>query len=176
MKRILIFVLLLLALGLAACGDEDSATGGAAPSESDGPPGPPKTISFKVDGKTVKRTEPEVSVPDGPPPDKLIAEDLIEGEGVAAKEGDVLSVQFVVHRYIDGEFIESSWGWGKPFTFELGSGESILGWEKNLPGMKVGGRRHLVVPGQLSAPNGISPFANPEELALVYVIDLIKVK
>lgn len=157
--------MLCLALAIAGCGGDDSspsdaAAGSAAPGSND------------ADGNG---PAPAVSVPEGPPPKKLVVEDLIVGKGAAAEAGDELAVYFTSIRYVGGEHFETIWKPDKPFTFNLSGDEVIPGWVKGLPGMKVGGRRELIVPGQLAARGGISPFQDPEASTLIYVIDLLEV-
>lgn len=177
---------LLLALALvcaatigAGCGG-DEASGGATTSDRDAttdrpPTEPGKPVPTESGAQAAKRSEPKVYVPDGQPPGKVIVEDMIDGSGPAAKVGDELTVNFIAVRYVDGEFFESSWDWPKPFSFELGKKDVIPGWVKGLPGMREGGRRHLVIPGKFAARGGVSLLPGVEENSLVYVVDLIKV-
>lgn len=119
----------------------------------------------------VERKEPKMEPPKGAPPEDLKVKDLIEGAGAVARAGDVLTIEYVGVAY-DGEEFTNSWKRPKPFQFELGANESILinpGWEKGVPGMRVGGRRELTVPRKLLQRGGGPPEAEP----VVYVIDLI---
>lgn len=178
--RLPLLVFLLSAALLSGCGGSDSSTGADDAPErvvttDQPPPGPGDSIPTQSGAEVAKRSEPRVYVPDGPPPKKLVVSDMIEGTGQAVKPGDELTVNFIAARYIDGEFFESSWEWPKRFTFELAMKNVIPGWVKGLPGMREGGRRHLVIPGTLAARFGVPPSAQTEEEALVYVVDLIKV-
>ncbi len=115
-----------------------------------------------------------MTVPPGTPPTKLESADLITGTGAAAAPGDSVTVQYVLATYSSGKVIQSSWT-SQPFTFTLGAGQVIPGWDKGVVGMKVGGRRELIIPpslgyGQQSPGAGIAPNDN-----LVFVIDLQKV-
>src|SRR5215211_2176850 len=117
------------------------------------------------------KSKPKVEVPSGPPPQKLEIKDLKEGSGQAAKPGDEVSVQYVGVNYKTGKEFDTSWDRGEPFTFKLGEGGVIQGWEDGIQGMKVGGRRELIIPPQLgygSQSNGTIP-ANE---TLVFVVDL----
>jgi peptidylprolyl isomerase len=163
-KAPLAALLLCLALAIAGCGGDDSsgdAVAGSAESQfhdgdGDGP-------------------APPVTLPVGAPPRKLIVEDLVIGRGPVARPEDELKVYFTSFRYLTGDHFETIWKPDKPFEFKLNGKEVIPGWVKGLPGMRVGGRRYLVVPGQLAARGGISPFEDPDESTLVYVVELLAV-
>ena len=116
---------------------------------------------------------PTVVVPSGSPPTQLESADLITGTGPAAKTGDSLTVQYVLATYSSGKTVQSSWT-SQPFSFTLGQGV-IQGWDDGVVGMKVGGRRELIVPpslgyGASSPGSGIA--AND---TLVFIIDLQKI-
>lgn len=120
--------------------------------------------------------KPEVEVPAGPPPSELVSEDLEEGDGDAAEAGDLATVEYVGVDYETGEEFDSSWGDPEPFQFQLGSGQVIPGWDQGVEGMKVGGRRQLVIPpglayGRQGDPPDIAPNAT-----LVFVIELVSVQ
>ena len=159
-----IVVALCLALALAACGgDDDSTTGSteaaASPAESDG---------------VAEKTKPKVTVPEGAPPKKLEVRDLEAGTGAAAKAGDEVTVQYVGVNYKDGKEFDASWDRGEPFTFQLGAGMVIPGWDQGVAGMKVGGRRELIIPPDLAyGPEGSPPAIGPNE-TLIFVIDLLE--
>ncbi len=119
-------------------------------------------------------TAPTVTVPAGPPPTSLESADLIVGTGAIAEPKDTITVQYVLATYSSRKVVQSSWT-SKPFTFTLGAGEVIPGWDKGVVGMKVGGRRELIIPPSLgyqdSSPGpGIAP-----NDTLVFVIDLLKI-
>ena len=119
-------------------------------------------------------TQPTVTVPSGAPPTELQCADLITGTGPAAANGDSVTVQYVLATYSSGKVIQSSWN-TQPFTFTLGQGQVIPGWDKGVVGMKVGGRRELIIPPSLGygAPSpGAGIAAND---TLVFVIDLLKI-
>jgi peptidylprolyl isomerase len=121
-------------------------------------------------------TEPTVTVPPGAPPTQLETADLIVGTGATAKAGDSVTVQYVLATYSSGKVIQASWT-SQPFTFELGAGQVIKGWDEGVVGMKVGGRRELIIPPSLgygaSAPPGASGIAAND--TLVFVVDLLKI-
>jgi peptidylprolyl isomerase len=121
-------------------------------------------------------TKPEVQVPDGPPPARLEREDIVTGDGAEAKPGDQLSVQYVGVDYETGQEFDSSWDSGQPFQFQLGSGQVIPGWDRGVVGMRVGGRRQLIVPPNLAyGAQGQPPSIGPNA-TLVFVIDLVSVQ
>jgi peptidylprolyl isomerase len=119
-------------------------------------------------------TAPTVVVPAGSPPTQLESADLIAGTGPAAAAGDSVTVQYVLATYSARKVIQSSWT-SQPFQFTLGEGQVIPGWDKGVVGMRVGGRRELIIPpalgyGSQSPGPGIT--AND---TLVFVIDLQKI-
>jgi len=119
------------------------------------------------------RKKPRVVVPPGKPPEKLGARDLIEGRGPEAKRGDIVTMNYFSRHYT-GQPFSNSWDDGHPFRIRLGAGtyKSIPGWEEGLPGMRVGGRRELIVPPDWIYQDGARPDSKPSE-TLVYVIDLM---
>ncbi|HEX8689737.1 MAG TPA: FKBP-type peptidyl-prolyl cis-trans isomerase [Solirubrobacterales bacterium] len=164
MRAVSVALMLCLVLGFAACGDDTSAGGGGTESR-------PKSGDGDGDGPA-----PVVKLPQSQPPNKLVVKDLEVGKGRAAKPGDELEVYFTSFRHLTGEHFETIWKPDKPFDFKLNESDVIPGWVEGLPGMRVGGRRYLEVPGKLAARGGISPFQDPDESALVYVVDLLEVK
>ena len=124
-------------------------------------------------GKT--GTKPTVSVPSGPAPTTLQKQDLVVGTGAQAVAGKKVSVQYVGVHYATGKQFDASWDRGEPFSFTLGEGDVIKGWDQGVPGMKVGGRRQLVIPPDLAyGPSGVPPDIGPNE-TLVFVVDLLSV-
>lgn len=119
--------------------------------------------------------KPTVSVPKGPPPSQPMVKDLKTGDGAEAKSGDQVSVQYVGVLYSDGKQFDSSWDRGQPFSFQLGSGQVIPGWDQGVAGMKVGGRRQLIIPPNLAYGAQGQPPTIPANATLVFVIDLVSV-
>ncbi len=120
-------------------------------------------------------TKPTVTVPSGPAPTTLQKQDLIVGTGAEAVAGKKVSVQYVGVSYSTGKQFDASWDRGQPFSFTLGEGDVIKGWDQGVPGMKVGGRRQLVIPPDLAyGPAGAPPDIGPNE-TLVFVVDLLSV-
>jgi peptidylprolyl isomerase len=120
-------------------------------------------------------TKPTVEVPSGPPPSSLQVKDITEGDGAEAKPGDTLNVQYVGVDYDSGKEFDSSWDGGQPFTFQLGGGQVIPGWDQGIQGMKVGGRRELIVPPDLAYGKQGQPPAIGPNATLVFVVDLLDV-
>lgn len=119
-------------------------------------------------------TKPTVTVPTGAPPTQLEVSDLIVGSGPAAKAGDSVTVQYVGVSYSTGQQFDASWDRNTPFSFVLGEGQVIKGWDEGVVGMKVGGRRELVIPPSLGyGSQGSGPIGANE--TLVFVVDLLKI-
>ena len=119
--------------------------------------------------------KPEIDRPTGNPPTALEVTDLWEGDGAVAKSGDTVAVHYVGVAWSSGEEFDSSWNRGTPLRFRLGVGQVIAGWDQGVQGMKVGGRRQLVIPPDLAyGPNGYPPVIAPNE-TLVFVVDLVSV-
>ena len=120
-------------------------------------------------------TKPTVTIPDGPPPADLATEDLTIGTGVEATPGKTVDVQYVGVSWSTKQEFDASWGRGSPFSFPLGAGRVIKGWDQGVAGMKVGGRRRLVIPPSLGyGDRGAGGAIKPGE-TLVFVVDLIRV-
>jgi peptidylprolyl isomerase len=118
-------------------------------------------------------TEPKVTPPTGPPPTKLEKKDLIVGTGKEAKTGETVTVNYVGVLYNGGKEFDASWKRKEPFQFKLGEGQVIKGWDQGVVGMKVGGRRELVIPSELAYGKSGSPPSIPANAPLVFVVDLL---
>jgi peptidylprolyl isomerase len=123
----------------------------------------------------VSNEKPEIDRPTGNPPTALEVTDLWEGDGAVAKSGDTVAVHYVGVAWSSGEEFDSSWNRGTPLRFRLGVGQVIAGWDQGVQGMKVGGRRQLVIPAHLAygdrgAGGAIAPGEN-----LIFVCDLVSV-
>jgi peptidylprolyl isomerase len=120
-------------------------------------------------------TKPEVTVP-AAPATELESIDIVEGDGAEAKEGDDVEVEYVGVAQSTGTEFDSSWEREEPFSFDLGAGDVIPGWDEGVVGMKEDGRRLLVIPGDLAyGATGQPPDIGPDE-TLVFAIDLVEVK
>ncbi len=120
-------------------------------------------------------TEPKVTPPTGPAPTKLETKNLIVGTGAEAKAGQKITVNYVGVLYKTGKVFNASWETKEPFSFTLGEGQVIKGWDEGIPGMKVGGRRELIIPAELAYGKAGSPPKIPPNEALVFVVDLLAV-
>lgn len=119
--------------------------------------------------------KPQVDRPDGPPPTDLLIHDLTEGTGPEATPGQTVTVHYVGVSHSTGDQFDASWDRGEPFRFPLGGGRVILGWDRGVAGMKVGGRRRLTIPPHLGYGNqGAGDVIKPGE-TLVFVVDLLSV-
>ena len=119
--------------------------------------------------------KPEVDFPGGEPPADLQITDLKEGDGEVAKAGDTVQVHYVGVAYSTGEEFDSSYDRGDPLEFQLGAGRVIAGWDQGVQGMRVGGRRQLVIPPQLAyGDRGAGNVIAPGE-TLIFVCDLVAV-
>jgi peptidylprolyl isomerase len=118
-------------------------------------------------------SRPEIDFPGGEPPAELEITDIWEGNGAEANPGDLVQVHYVGVAYSTGEEFDASWNRGDPLQFELGAGHVIAGWDQGVQGMKVGGRRQLIIPpglayGDRGAGNRIAPGET-----LIFVCDLV---
>lgn len=119
--------------------------------------------------------KPEIDFPGGEPPADLQIKDIWEGDGPAAKAGDIVSVHYVGVAFSSGEEFDASWNRGTPLRFELGKGQVIAGWDRGVQGMKVGGRRQLTIPPHLAyGDRGAGSAIKPGE-TLIFVCDLVSV-
>jgi peptidylprolyl isomerase len=119
--------------------------------------------------------EPTVTRPTGAPPTTLVKKDLIVGTGPEAKAGQSVTVNYVGVLFSTGKVFDASWKRHEPFTFSLGRGQVIPGWDQGIAGMKVGGRRELIIPAPLAYGAKGSPPTIPPNAALVFVVDLLAV-
>jgi peptidylprolyl isomerase len=119
--------------------------------------------------------KPEIDFPEGNPPTELEIVDLVEGTGPEAKPGHNVSVHYVGVSFSTGEEFDASWNRGQAFEFPLGGGRVIAGWDQGVAGMKVGGRRKLVIPSSLGyGDRGAPPRIKGGE-TLIFVVDLLGV-
>jgi FKBP-type peptidyl-prolyl cis-trans isomerase len=105
----------------------------------------------------------------------LMTEDLVLGTGAEAKTGDTVSVHYT-GTLADGKKFDSSHDRGEPFEFTVGAGEVIEGWEKGITGMKVGGKRRLVIPPEMAYGETGSPPIIPPNATLTFEVELVSVK
>jgi peptidylprolyl isomerase len=115
-------------------------------------------------------SKPEIQFPEGPAPAQLVIEDLTVGDGAEAKPGGTVEVHYVGVDFESGEEFDSSWGRGQSISFPLQG--LIQGWQDGIPGMKVGGRRQLIIPPE----QAYGPAGGGHQLSgktLIFVIDLL---
>jgi peptidylprolyl isomerase len=117
--------------------------------------------------------KPEVDFPGGEPPAELEISDIWQGDGAVAKAGNTVQVHYVGVAYSTGEEFDTSWSRGEPLEFRLGVGQVIAGWDQGVQGMRVGGRRQLIIPPELAyGDRGAGRSIAPGE-TLIFVCDLV---
>ena len=120
--------------------------------------------------------KPEIDFPDSPPPTDLEVTDLSLGDGTEATSGSTVVVHYVGVAHSTGEEFDASYNRGEPLSFRLGVGQVIAGWDQGVTGMKVGGRRKLVIPPHLGyGDRGAGGVIKPGE-TLIFVVDLLDVR
>ena len=120
--------------------------------------------------------KPEIEFFDPEPPSDLVSTDVSEGDGAEAVAGKTAVVHYVGVAHSTGEEFDASYNRGEPLSFRLGAGQVIAGWDQGVQGMKVGGRRQLVIPPQLGyGDRGAGGVIAPGE-TLIFVVDLLDVR
>ncbi len=120
--------------------------------------------------------KPVIEIPETDPPADLVIEDLTVGDGAEAVSGTTCTMQYVGHGWSTRRQFDASWDRGEPFSFRLGAGQVIGGWDQGVAGMKVGGRRRLTIPPHLGyGQRGAGRDIKPGE-TLVFVVDLLAVR
>lgn len=161
LPALMLSLCLALAIAVGGCGGSSDSSGSTSSAES---------------ANTDLSKKPVITVPTDVSPDKFAYRDLVEGDGPAAKSGDKVSVQYVGVGFDSEKEFDSSWSRHEPFPFTLGGGEVIKGWDQGVEGMKVGGRRELLIPASLAyGAAGSPPKIGPNE-TLIFVIDLLKIE
>jgi len=117
-------------------------------------------------------SKPVITVPGGPPPTELVIEDLIVGDGQEATAGMQVTVDYAGISWSNGREFDASWNRNDTFSFGLGAGQVIPGWDQGVQGMKVGGRRRLTIPPAMAyGSSGAGGVIGPNE-TLIFVVDL----
>jgi peptidylprolyl isomerase len=172
MRLILPLLAVVAAVVVAGCGGSSKASGivpapeaGSTQASVPTTPKPPPALAKK----------PTVTVPSGPAPTKLVTKDLVQGTGQTVKSGQTVTVNYVGVLYKTGKEFDSSWKTGQPATFPLTAGGVIQGWVQGIPGMKVGGRRELIIPASLAYGKAGRPPTIPANSPLVFVVDLLSI-
>ncbi|MDX6601993.1 MAG: hypothetical protein QOF13_1195 [Solirubrobacterales bacterium] len=172
LPALILALCLALAIAVAGCGGSSSDSSSSSSESS----APTESTGSTESSSTTEKTKPKVTVPKGVSPKSFATRELEEGTGATAKSGDTVTVQYVGVGYDSEEEFDSSWSRNEPFPFTLGAGEVIKGWDQGVEGMKVGGRRELLIPGNLAyGPAGSPPTIGPNE-TLIFVIDLLAVE
>lgn len=169
-----------LVLALGGGGDDDT-TDVAANNTSTTTPASSTPAAESAAGKPcVKLAEPlpegapDVPVEEGPPPEKLIMKDLVEGTGEQVGASAEVTVNYIGVACSTGKIFDASYGRGQPATFGLDG--VIPGWTQGIPGMKVGGKRLLGIPSALAyGEAGNPPSIAPDE-ALWFVVEILGTK
>jgi peptidylprolyl isomerase len=120
--------------------------------------------------------KPLVEPHHGSVPDDLLIEEIVVGNGAEAIPGQSAVVHYVGVGATSGEEFDASWNRDEPFEFRLGAGQVIKGWDEGVVGMRVGGRRRLVIPSRLAyGERGAGGVIAPNE-TLIFVVDLLELR
>ncbi|MEY3033844.1 MAG: hypothetical protein RLZ86_466 [Actinomycetota bacterium] len=120
-------------------------------------------------------TKPSITIPEGTPPADLVIDDVTVGDGAEATAGCRPVMHYVGVAWSNGREFDASWDRGQPFSFRLGAGEVIGGWEQGVAGMRVGGRRRLTIPPHLGYGSRGAGGVIAGGETLVFVVDLLDV-
>lgn len=152
------------ATGLAACGDSDSGSASKT-----------TVNNIAITSATDLKVKPKIDIADVLPPKGLIKKDLVVGKGALVKTGDALTAQYVGVAWSTNRQFDSSWDRGsEPATFTLAKGSVIDGWTEGLPGMRVGGRRLLIIPPAKGYGDQGQGADIPAGETLVFIVDAKK--
>jgi len=113
------------------------------------------------------------------PVSNLKTNDIVVGTGAQAVKGATLTMHYTGWLYVDGhrgKKFDSSLDSGQPFTFKLGAGEVIEGWDRGIEGMRVGGKRELIIPPGLGYGERGAPPDIPPNSALNFEVQLLAVQ
>jgi peptidylprolyl isomerase len=121
--------------------------------------------------------KPTVEIPEGQAPSyQLELDDIVVGDGDEAVTGKIVDVHYVGVAWSDGAEFDASYNRGSTFSFGLGKGQVIAGWDQGVAGMRVGGRRRITIPPMLAyGKRGAGGVIGPDE-TLVFVVDLIAIR
>jgi FKBP-type peptidyl-prolyl cis-trans isomerase len=150
----------LIAIVVLGCGKKE---------EAPKPPDPP-ALTIPIASTTAATSSP----PADAAPSWIT--DLTVGTGATATDGKKVSVHYTLWLEKDMKRIESSYDKKKPKTFVLGAGQVLKGWDLGIEGMKVGGKRKLVLPPQLGYGGAGAPPSIPGNATLVFEVELVDVK
>jgi peptidylprolyl isomerase len=181
-SRYLLVCSLLAAGVIAGCGSSNSSDTAHVKL----PPSASQTLTFTATSTTTTSTatittpksgplstEPTIKVPKGAAPTTLVKTDLVTGTGAVAVSGDTITVNYVGALYRAGKVFDASWLRKQTFPVQLGVGAVIAGWDQGLVGMRVGGRRELIIPPALAYKAAGRPPTIPANATLIFVVDLL---
>jgi peptidylprolyl isomerase len=168
---------LAVAASLTACGSDDGTASSAGSSSTSStcdrqPPSSEAPAAVSTD----LAVQPEAPCFDAAPPADLVISDVVVGTGADAVDGSTAALKYVGAFYENGEEFDSSWSRGKDETLPVtvGAGQVIAGFDQAVQGMKVGGRRMVVIPSELGyGSDGQGPI--PGNATLIFIIDLVQV-
>ena len=158
-------------MGESATGEGKAAAKPGEPSGKDTLQKLGDAVKLGPDGKL----QPAAAAPAPPSNEKLVQTDMAVGKGTEAKAGDKVKVHYV-GTLTDGKEFDSSKRRNQPFEFALGQGQVIKGWDQGVAGMKVGGKRKLVIPPSLGYGAGGAPPVIPPNATLNFEVELLEVK
>jgi peptidylprolyl isomerase len=174
-------LLVAAAVAVSACGGDSKSNETAATPTKTAASTPTATATpapvgkVKVTGALGAKPKVTITPINSTPPANLVVKDIAKGHGKRAKAGETVTVQYDGVLFSNGTEFDASWDRGQPFSFPLGAGQVIPGWDKGVAGMRVGGRRVLTIPPNLGyGPQGSGPI--PPNSTLVFVVDLLKIK
>ncbi len=183
MKLRSLFIITTLAVGLAACGNSSPVDAGGTGTSYGSVPTTSPTVSASaasgndnIGGSVTANMgqEPKIVVPSGPPPTSLETKDIVVGTGPQATLSSTVTVQYLGVNYATGKPFDSSWSRGQPATFSMAG--VVPGFADGIDGMRVGGRREIVIPPDLGyGATGSPPAIGPNE-TLIFVVDLLSVQ
>jgi peptidylprolyl isomerase len=150
-----------------ALGKSSAAAGTSGPTST--------TAAAKTPTSGPLAKEPTVTIPAGAAPSTLVIKEIIKGTGAEAKAGQPVTVNYVGALFHGGKVFDASWKRNEPFVFTLGQGAVIKGWDQGVAGMKVGGRRELIIPASLAYGAKGAGSSIPPNAPLVFVVDLLAV-
>ena len=120
-------------------------------------------------------SKPSITIPEGTPPSDLVIDDITVGDGAEATSGCRPVMHYVGVAWSTGREFDASWDRGQPFSFRLGAGEVIGGWDQGVAGMRIGGRRQLIIPPHLGYGSRGAGGVIAGGETLVFVVDLLDV-
>lgn len=133
--------------------------------------------AFAVPSQAQQAQEPAQSEPEAVTTESgLQYVDLEEGMGPAVRKGDVVEVHYVGWLPGTDKAFDSSHARGRPFRFRVGRGEVIDGWDEGVVGMKVGGKRRLLIPPELGYGKRGAGQAVPPDATLLFEVEIVGIR